>query len=69
MNARPKRGFTWSVTALGNRFTYSFVVAILVNVAFGNEALSLAVGLVVFLVLSAIVSVGRRYQTGTDRQP
>lgn len=60
MDARPKRRFTWSIGMLGNRFAYSFVVAILINIAFGNEAFSLAVGLVVFLILTAIVAVGRR---------
>lgn len=57
---RPKRRFTWSIDALGNRFAYSFVVAILMNIAFRNEAFSLAIGLAVFLVLTAIVSIGRR---------
>lgn len=58
--ARPKRRFTWSIDALGNRFAYSLVVAILINIAFHNEAFSLATGLIVFLILTAIVTVGRR---------
>lgn len=68
VNGRPRRGFSWSIEALGNRFAYSFVVAILINIAFRNEVLSLAIGLALFLVLTAIVWVGRRY-AGTDRQP
>ena len=68
VNAQPKRRFSWSIGAAGNRFAYSFVVAILINIAFRNEALSLAVGLIVFLVLTAIVWAGRR-QAGSDRQP
>ncbi len=68
VNASSRR-FTWSIEALGNRFAYSVVVAILFNIALGNEVLSLALALVVFLVLTAIVTVGRRNQAGTDRQP
>jgi FtsH-binding integral membrane protein len=56
-----RRRFTWGINALGNRFAYSFVVAILINIAFHNEAFSLAVGLAVFLLLTAIVAVGRRH--------
>jgi hypothetical protein len=69
MDARPKRRFTWSIETLGNRFAYSFVVAILMFSAVRNEALALVVGLTVFLLLTAIVTVGRRRQDGTDRQP
>lgn len=54
---------------LGNRFAYSFVVVILMNIATHNGAFSLAVGLIVFLVLTAIVAIGRQRQAGTDRQP
>lgn len=61
--------FTWSIDMLGNRFAYSFAVAILMNIAFGVEAFSLAVGLTVFLLLTAIVTVGRHRQAGTDRHP
>jgi hypothetical protein len=55
-----RRRFTWSINVLGNRAAYSFFVAILINIAFRNEAFSLAVGLIVFLILTAIVSVVRR---------
>jgi hypothetical protein len=66
---KTRRRFSWSIDALGNRFAYSFVVAILINIAFGNEAFSLAIGLIVFLLLTAIVSVvRRRYQPGRERK-
>jgi FtsH-binding integral membrane protein len=58
--AAGRRRFTWSIESLGNRAAYSFVVAILANIAMGAEALSLAIGLALFLVLTAIVTVGRR---------
>jgi len=54
------RRWDWSLNPIGNRFAYSLVVAILVNVALGVEALSLAVGVTLFLLLTAIVAASRR---------
>lgn len=69
MDARPKRRINSSIELAGNRFAYSLLVVILVNLGIQNGALSLAVGLIVFLILTAIVTIGRRRQDGTDRQP
>lgn len=60
MTKAERRRFTWSIDSLGNRFAYSLVFAILVNLALRIEALSLALGLALFLILTAIVEVGRR---------
>lgn len=54
------RRWDWGLTPATNRFGYSLLVAILVNIALDLEALSLAVGVALFLVLTAIVSVRRR---------
>lgn len=69
MDARPKRRFSGSIDFAWNRFAYAFLVAILVNLGIRNEALSLAIGVIVFLILTAIVTVGRRRQDGTADQP
>ena len=68
MNAPTRRRFSWSIEALGNRAAYSFVLAILINIAFRNEVASLAIGFAFFLLLTAIVWVGQRY-AGSDRTP
>jgi hypothetical protein len=73
MSAPTRRRFTWSISGLGNRLAYAFVVAIVVNIGLRQigiyaEALALAVGLIVFLALTAAVHIGRR-QAGSDRQP
>ena len=68
IDARPKRRFTWSISAMGNRFTYALLVAIAVQIAFGYEPFSLVVGVAVFAALTAYVLV-RRHYAGTDRQP
>ena len=58
-DARPKR-FTWGISSVWNRAAYAFVVAVLVNLAWHSTPLALAVGLALFLLLTAIVFVGRR---------
>ena len=68
VDARPRRRFTWSVSALGNRFAYAFLVAIAVQIAFGYEPFSLVIGVAVFALLTGYVLV-RRHYAGTDRQP
>ncbi len=61
LNGAPtRRRWDLGLNPIGNRFAYAFVVAILVNVALGSEPLSLAVGLALFLLLTAIVAVKRR---------
>ena len=64
-----RRRFTWSIDALGNRFAYSLVVAILINIALHAEAFSLVIGVTVFLLLTAAVIIRRRVHAGTDRHP
>lgn len=54
MDARPKR--TWSVRTLGNRISYSLLVALLAFGAVQSLAVALIAGFVVFLLMSAIVS-------------
>lgn len=54
------RRWDFSVNPVTNRFGYALVLAILVNITLGNEALSLVVGVALFLLLTVIVTASRR---------
>ena len=54
--AKPKR--SWSLNLIGNRIAASLLLAILINVVTGTW-IGWAVGAVVFVLISAIVTAGR----------
>lgn len=60
-----KRQRDWSWNNWGNRIAYSVLAALALSLLLGSPAIGWALGLLLFIVTSAIVSVRR--QPGTDR--
>lgn len=65
--ARPKR--SWSLDHWGMRLFYSVIAGAVVNWTTGAYALGTVVAVVLFVLTTAIVTVGRRRQDGTADQP
>lgn len=58
--SKPSRWQIWSLNSWGNRLLYSFLAGLVVQMATGISALSRTVVVVVFVLITAIVIVGRR---------
>lgn len=57
--SKPKR-FDWSLNPVGNRIMYSVAAALAINLMTGWSAIGWVIGVVLFVLISAIVSTGRQ---------
>lgn len=58
--AKPKRRFDWSLNPWGNRLFYSLAAGTVANLALHTYALGTVIAVVLFVLTTAIVMVGRR---------